>query len=165
MKKIIAFPLLPLLLVFAIPVIAQAGGPPIPQRPPEGGYVLDALDWLDVRQEAEITSIASGLDKEGLAEIFVVTLDDCGGDKVNYRKQVFNEWGMGHADKDGLLILVCWYGGEKSRRSVEQEFDGGLGNILSSSITDQTAKDYFVSEFNNGSPGKGLVARWIRITS
>lgn len=149
-------------IVFSVVAItsatAQGNEPPIPVKPPDGEYILDTLDWLTESQEAEITAIVSALDGEGKAEIFVVTLDDCGTNKTSYRKKILDEWGIGHADNDGLLILVCWYGGDESRRSVEQQYGEGLSSVLSGAKMDQVAREGFVPAFQNNQPGSGLVA-------
>src|SRR5262245_36840588 len=114
-----------------IPAYAQGNEPPIPDVPPPGTYILDTLNWLTSQQETEMNALIKRLEQDGLAEIVVVTLDDCGTNKTQYRKAVLQTWSIGHADDDGLLILVCWYGGDKSRRSVEQEFGPRLNEILS----------------------------------
>jgi uncharacterized membrane protein YgcG len=137
----------------------QGEQPPVPAAPANGGYILDELDWLTPTQESSIESMLRGLDKDGVAEIAVVTLDNCGSDKGAFRKQLFDTWGIGHADdNDGLLILVCWYNGDRSRRSVEQLYGPGLNRVLSSSRTDQIAQQDFVPAFQQGNPGDGLVA-------
>ncbi|HXD08820.1 MAG TPA: TPM domain-containing protein [Anaerolineales bacterium] len=142
-----------------MPAYAQRNEPPIPEEPPPGIYILDTLDWLTSQQEAEINALIERLDQDGLTDMAVVTLNDCGTNKTNYRKSFLQAWSIGHVDdKDGLLILVCWYGGDKSRRSVEQEFGPGMNGILSSTITDRVAKENFVPAFQNDRPGDGLVA-------
>jgi len=139
------------------PAYAQGNEPSIPDAPAEGVYILDTLNWLTAEQEERITTIASRLDKAGLAVIAVVTLDDCSDNKLQFRLDLFYSWGIGHPDKDGLLILACWYDGDKSRRSVEQQYGAGLGNILSGKITDQIAQEEFVPAFQQDHPGEGLV--------
>lgn len=162
MKKLIAAIVLTIFLSFALPgslklALAQEN-PPIPPAP-QGTFILDTLDWLTPAQEAEINVINEKLDLEGIAQIAVVTLDDCGADKKKFRHELFNTWGIGHAnDNDGLLILVCWYGGDKGRRSVEQEIGYGLETTLPGTLTDGVAKQYFVTAFEATHPGEGLVA-------
>ena len=137
---------------------AQGQEPPIPAAPADGKYVLDELDWLLGKDEARINTIIRQLDNDGLAEIAVVTLNDCGTDKTAFRKKLFDTWGIGHANKnDGLLILVCWYDGDPERRSVEQLYGPGLNKILSSEKTDQIAQQTFVPAFRSDKPGEGLV--------
>lgn len=131
--------------------------PPIPAAP-QGTFILDTLDWLTPEQEAEINSINKNLDHDGTAQIAVVTLDDCGTDKKQFRHDLFNRWGIGHADDDdGLLILACWYGGDQSRRSIEQQVGYGLESTLTSSLTERVAKELFIPSFEQNKPGNGLV--------
>jgi uncharacterized membrane protein YgcG len=145
-------------LLIAIPAHAQGSEPPIPSVPPEGTYVLDELDWLTDAQERNINNTILQLDRDGLAEIAVVTMNNCGADKEAFRKFLFDTWGIGHAaDSDGLLILVCWYEGDPSRRSVEQLYGSGLNGVLSPQKTDRIAQDEFVPAFQANKPGNGLV--------
>ena len=62
--------------------------PPFPGSPPAGVYILDELDWLTEEQESAIDSILRGLDNDEIAEIALVTLDDCGTDKQSFRKSL-----------------------------------------------------------------------------
>jgi uncharacterized protein len=158
MKSIKLLTALFLISLIFIPAYAQGTQPPLPASPPNGTYIHDELNWLTDEQEASINSMVASLDGAGLSEIAVVTLDDCGTDKLSFRKSLFDTWGIGHADdNDGLLILVCWYGGDKSRRSVEQLYGPGLNGILSPNRTDQIARDYFIPAFEQDNPGEGLV--------
>ena len=158
MKFIKFFLLIVLASLIAIPVHAQSEQPPIPAHPTEGGHILDELDWLTDEQEASINSIIRQLDNDGVAEIAVVALNDCGSDKQAFRKSLFDTWGIGHTDDDdGLLILVCWYEGDPSRRSVEQLYGPGLNGTLTSKKTDQIVQENFVPAFDQGKPGDGLV--------
>lgn len=159
MKTKTVFFIVMLSVLASFPVHAQGGDPPIPKPPPDGKYILDELDWLTNDQENEVNSIIQRLDTDGLAEIAVVTLNDCGTDKLSFRKSLFNTWGIGHTDdNDGLLILVCWYRGDKSRRSVEQEFGPGLNGFVTGERTDQIMQTNFVPAFQQERPGEGLVA-------
>ena len=146
-----------------IRALAQGGEPPIPPAPNGGNVVLDTLDWLTPSQETEINSINQKLDEEGIAQIAVVTLDDCGGDKQKFRNELLRTWGIGHAnDNDGLLIMVCWYGGDQSRRSLEQETGFGLEGTLPDVLTARVADELFIPAFQADQPGNGLVAMVIR---
>jgi uncharacterized membrane protein YgcG len=153
--------IVPLLLVVAglivAPVHAQSGVPRVPTAPIGDNFVLDELDWLTSEQESSINGIIRGLDRDGVAQIGVVTLNDCGTDKLAFRKELFDAWGIGHADDDdGLLILVCWYDGDLARRSVEQLYGPGLKWALDARKTDQIAQQDFVPAFRQGKPGDGL---------
>jgi uncharacterized membrane protein YgcG len=137
---------------------AQGNEPPIPAAPPDGTYILDTLDWLSSSQGEDLNTIVHKLHQDGIAEVFVITLDDCGTDKRTFRKTILQNWGIGYANNNnGLLILVCWYGGDASRRSVEQEFGTGLNGVLSGEITDRVAQEQFIPSFQNEHPGDGLL--------
>ena len=139
--------------------LAQGSQPTIPPPPTNGSVVLDTLDWLDSLQESHINTINHQLDQDGIAQIAVVTLNDCGEDPQRFRNELFRTWGIGHADdNDGLLILVCWYDGEPSLRTLEQETGYGLEGVLPDILTGRVADDYFIPAFQEDRPGEGLLA-------
>lgn len=160
MKKFTVILGISLLLFFSSRhALAQGSEPPIPPVPTNGSVVLDTLDWLDSIQESRINAINDALDQEGLAQIAVVILNDCGEDPQRFRNELFRTWGIGHADdNDGLLILVCWYGGDESLRTLEQETGFGLEGTLPDILTSRMARDYFVPAFQEDRPGDGLLA-------
>src|SRR5262245_15489809 len=101
-------------------IFAQGMEPPVPPPPTDGNVVLDTIGWLTAAQESEINSVNTKLDEEGIAQLGIVTLDDCGDDKQKFRNDLFRAWGIGYADdNDGLLILVCWYGGDPLIKQAE----------------------------------------------
>lgn len=146
-----------LLFLSSIRALAQGNEPPLPP-PPTNSVVLDTLDWLDAVQESRINAINNQLDQDGIAQIAVVTLDNCGDDPQQFRNALFRSWGIGHADdNDGLLILACWYGGDESRRTLEQETGFGLEGVLPDILTSRVARNYFVPAFQEDRPGEGLL--------
>lgn len=150
-----------LLIAFLLPfgVFAQGQDPPIPASPPAGSYVLDNLGWLSSSQEQQIDLTVAKLDSENLAEIAVVTIDNCGDDKQKFRNDLFREWGIGHKERnDGLLIMVCWYGGDKSLRSLEQEVGYGLEGDIPDLLTSKVAQEYFVPAFKTGAPDSEVIS-------
>jgi len=158
-----AFRVIPVLIVLALVIptmiVSAQGIPPVPQVPADGNYVVDELNWLTSEQKTQINQIVSKLDSDGIAEIGVLTKDDCGDDVTRYRYEVFNTWGIGHANKNnGLLIAVCWYGGDENKRSVAQEVGYGLEGTLPDTLTNKVAKEVFRSFFAANQPGQGLVA-------
>jgi uncharacterized membrane protein YgcG len=145
-------------LLFTTPVNAQGKDPPIPNLPPQYSYVLDTLNWLSESQEQEINTIARQLDSEGKAQIYVATVDNCGIDKTQYRRNIFNAWKIGtQKSNGGLLIMVCWYSGDKSRRSIEVKTDPKMQIIIPDTVTAKIAENNFVSAFKANQPGAGLV--------
>lgn len=159
MNRILSALMIPILLSIPSHAFAQGDEPPIPSKPKEGVYILDALDWLTPAQESAINIIAGNLDAGEIAQLAVVTWDDCGSDRQAFRKDIFDSWEIGHKnDQDGLLILVCWYGGDDSRRSVEQVTGPGIVKTLPDALTSRIAKEYFIPAFEKGATGDGLLA-------
>ena len=155
----IIFGIFMLLILIPSQILAQGVNPPVPPVPSGGNVVLDTLDWLTPSQETEINTINQKLDQEGIAQIAVVTLNDCGEDKQKFRNELFRAWGIGHTDdNDGLLILACWYGGDQSRRSLEQETGYGLETTLPDILTSRVVDQEFIPAFQSNRPGDGLVA-------
>ena len=152
-------------LLVLTPVFAQGQQPPFPPLPLQHEYSSDTLHWLSPAQAQEINRVAGKLDSDGLAVIFVVTLDDCGPDSAQYKTDLFRAWKIGHAaSNDGLLILVCWYGGDKSRRNLAQETGTGLESTVTDIQTSRMAQQYFVPAFQgdpdpvaSGRAGQALV--------
>ena len=159
MKKILSlFLLLSMTLATATVAFAQGGNPPIP-GPPVDTAVLDTLDWLSPAQEDEINSIVFELDADGLAQFAVVTLNDCGEDSQRFRYELFNGWGIGHADdNNGLLILVCWYDGVQGKRSLEQETGLGMEGIIPDLLADRVFQEHFVAAFSQGKPDSEVIS-------
>jgi uncharacterized membrane protein YgcG len=54
--------------------------------------------------------------------------------------------------------LICWYGGDPSRRSIEQETGYGLEGILPDVLTGRIVDEEFIPAFQSDRPGDGLVA-------
>ncbi|HEY5670925.1 MAG TPA: TPM domain-containing protein [Anaerolineales bacterium] len=152
-----------LFLVLTLPistgVIAQGATPPVPSPLSEGSYVLDQLGWLTPAHEETINTIVAKLDEENLAEIAVVTYDDCGPDSQSYRNTFFRTWGIGHKERnDGLLILVCWYGGDKSRRKLEQEVGYGMEGTIPDLLTSKVAEAHFIPVWKSGKDASRAIA-------
>ncbi|NCN45358.1 MAG: hypothetical protein COU63_01390 [Candidatus Pacebacteria bacterium CG10_big_fil_rev_8_21_14_0_10_36_11] len=148
-----------LLIVLAPLGVAQAQGalPPVPPAPVGENYIVDQLGWLNADQAGEINTIVTNLDREGLAEIAILTTTDCGDDYKRYRYEVFNTWGVGHAnDNDGLLIAVCW--GEPGKRNIEQEPGYGMEGTLPDLLLNKVVKEVYLPYQTAKRNGDGLVA-------
>lgn len=143
----------------SVDVSAQGGMPPVPPVPVNGNVVVDELGWFTPDQIAEINKVAGSLDRDGLGQIGVLTKDDCGPDVSKYRYQVFNSWGIGHRGKnDGLLIAICWYGGDKEKRVVAQETGKQTEGPLPDVLTNKVAKEVLRPYIAQNKKGAGIVA-------
>lgn len=139
-------------------VSAQGSLPPVPPAP-VNGYIVDQKGWISPEQAAEINQIITALDNEGIAEIAILTTDDCGGDVSKYRLLVLNTWGIGHADdNDGLLIGVCWYNGNPDLRTMAQEVGPGLQGTLPDVLVNKVAKEIMRPYIAVEKHGAGLLA-------
>lgn len=139
-------------------VAAQGSLPPVPPAP-VNGYIVDQKGWISPEQAAEINQIITGLDNEGIAEIAILTIDDCGGDVSAYRLLVLNTWGIGHPDdNDGLLIAVCWYNGNPDVRTMAQEVGPGIQDTLPDVLVNKVAKEIMRPYIAIEKHGAGLLA-------
>ena len=170
MKKGLVFLISILLLVILVftTALTQGNQPEIPPRPIKGNYIFDSLGWLNSNQKTEINNIITKPDVASIAEIMNKTHNYTSDDKQTLQNKLFNEWGIGHADRDdGLLIMVCWHDEDKTRRSIEQKFRYGTEDkIMNRSILNNIAKQYFEPVFSSiddevvrtGEAGDALVA-------
>ena len=104
MKKF-CFLLLISLFIAGIPrIIANADT----LKPTKEFYVNDYADVISVEVEDEIIDLGYQLEEQTGAQIVLVTVDFTNGDSLEtYAMDLFNDWGIGSAEKnDGLLILL-----------------------------------------------------------
>lgn len=89
----------------ATPLIARAYQSP--GKP--AGYVNDYAGLLSSGQKSALNDQLTAFEKETSNEISVVTIASLEGDTIeNYAEKLFQEWGIGKADKDnGVLLLVA----------------------------------------------------------
>ena len=140
--------LIAILLVVMIPAGALA------LTPSSDLYVTDEVGLLTSTDKAYILDKAATLDGLTGAQICIVTVDFYEGNDIeDYCYKIFNEWGIGDAQKDnGVLILIAYGNGE---------YYGMVGTGLSKVIDAGTMKKYFnnymLDDFNNGNYSQGLV--------
>lgn len=98
MKKL----LLILVLFFPLTLFAYTS----PGKPT--GYVNDFAGILSTTEKASLESKSAFVDRTTGFQVAIVTVPSLGGDTVeNFATKLFEEWGIGSAEKDtGLLILV-----------------------------------------------------------
>ncbi|MFT4142943.1 MAG: TPM domain-containing protein [Mobilitalea sp.] len=77
-------------------------------EPTKEFYVNDYAEVISVEVEDEIIDLGYQLEKQTGAQIVLVTVDFTNGDSLEtYAMDLFNDWGIGSAEKnDGLLILL-----------------------------------------------------------
>ncbi len=111
---------------------------------PDEIYVGDYANVLSEETEQYIIQQNQALEQASGAQIVIVTVDFLDGmDIEEYAYTIFNEWGIGDAEKDnGLLLLLAI--GEENYWAVQGK---GLEGILSSGILDEYLYEYLEPDF------------------
>jgi uncharacterized protein len=129
------------------------------------GYVNDFAGVLNSATTAQLTDLATTVDRKAGAQIAVVTIKTLDGmEASDYANRLFKQWGIGHKDDRGILILLAvsdhkyWvevgYGlepilndakvGDFGREMVpylkQGEYSGGV-SLLTYRIADVIARD------------------------
>ncbi|MCL5244664.1 TPM domain-containing protein [Cellulophaga sp. 20_2_10] len=118
------------------------------------GYVSDPDGYISAIYEEEINKVLFELEVHTSAEVIVVIVKSI-GDEIpkTFATKLFNEWGIGKADKDnGLLILTVM-----DQRRTEFETGYGLEAILTDNICYRIGTDEIVPFFKEGEYGEGLL--------
>ena len=128
--------------VFAVPALAA-----VPERP-ANMVVLDEAGVLSESTEREIIEGSSELFERTGAEIVIVAVDFLGGREIDdYAYDLFNEWGIGSAQRNNGLLLVLAIGEDnyyaQAGYGIEDYFDRRLQELLDDYLEpDFAAGDY-----------------------
>ncbi len=125
-----------------------------------GGWVSDPNNYLSPEDRAALNTSITEIENASTAQIAVVVLPSI-GDEVpkDFAVDLFEEWGIGQAEKDnGLLILTVM-----DQRRTEFEVGYGLEPILTDALSFRIGSQELVPHFKNGDYGKGLIAAVTRI--
>ena len=140
--------LLALLVLLAVPAAALT----VPE-PSELFYVADYANVLDGDTIDYMVERNDLLYEQTGAQIVVLTVDFLDGVEIeDYAYAVFNNWGIGSADKNNgvLLLLVI---GEENYWAVQGK---GLENTLSSGTLGDILYDYLETDFAAGDYDAGV---------
>jgi len=134
---------------FVSPVTAK---PSVPERP-EQLYVGDFADVLSASTVSEIVDQNEALFDSTGAEIVVVTVDFLDGEDIaDYAVVLFNEWGIGSAERDnGLLLLLAI--GEDNYYILQGK---GLEDTLPSGVLGDMLAEYLEPDFASGDYDAGV---------
>lgn len=121
--------------------------------PPANGYVADLAGVLESDTVEHIVSKGQTLTDSTGAAIVVVTVDFLNGMDINdYALELFNDWGIGDAEKDnGLLILLAI--GEDNYAILQGE---GIQSALPTSTLGEYADRYLEDDFAAGDYDTGV---------
>jgi len=112
--------------------------------PSDSFYVADYADVILPETEEYIVNYNNSLASQTGAQIVVVTIDFLDGmDIEDYSTELFNEWGIGDAEKNnGLLILLAI--GEQNYWATQGT---GISTALTSSLLDEYLYNYLETDF------------------
>ena len=131
--------------------------------PAPTGPVNDFAGILDPADERALQSEVEALERETTAEVAVVTVPSLGGRSVEeYATALFNQWGIGQADRDnGVLVLVA-----VNEREMRIEVGYGLEGVLPDGLAGAVIRETFLPAFRDGDYPRGIrqgVARVVDI--
>ena len=88
------------------------------------------MGLLDSSQKDSLEALASQIENDTGSEIAVVIVDSLQGITVEeYAVELFEEWGIGKEEDNGLLILIC-IEGEYGERDLRIEVGYGLEGVI-----------------------------------
>jgi len=139
-----------ILTLIMILSVATASGASYPQLT---GFVTDNANMIDSSYEAQISALATQIEKNTTVEIAVVTVESFEGEsKEMYAVNLFKQAGIGKKDMDnGLLILVS-----KQDREYRFEVGYGLEGVVTDSMYVNIGNRIIEPNFKNGDYGKGI---------
>jgi uncharacterized protein len=138
------------LLFCAFSIVTRAQNTESPLPKPQG-YVNDYANVIAPATRQQMEEILTRLDQQQKIEFSVVTVPTTGGrDIFDYSLAVMRGWGIGSADKPGLLLLVA-VNDRKYFTQVSRHLEGDLPDGLVGQIQRETLVPAFKS--NNYSQG------------
>lgn len=122
-----------------------------PGRPT--GFVNDFAGVVDASKKAALEMQLSEFQKQTGVEIAVVTVTSLSEDTIeNFAVELFEEWGIGGAEKDtGILLLLA-----PNEREVRIEVGYGVEGALTDLQASQIISSVMTPFFRNGDFGGGL---------
>lgn len=116
-------------------------------------YVNDLANVISDETEAYIIDCNKKLSPSTGAQIVVMTVESLNGEAIeDYANGVFNQYGIGAADKDNGLLILLSVGDRQSRVEVGSGAEGFITDAGSGRIQD----NYMVPEFKNNNWDAGL---------
>ena len=128
------------------------------QYPRPTGLVNDFADVFDVQSRQVLTNVLTDLDQKTGVQIAVVSVKDFQGlDRDTYATGLFEAWGIGSRNDEGILILLS-----TEEREIKVEVGYGSEGYLTDGTAGQLLDDYVIpllaqNDFNRGLLSAGLV--------
>jgi uncharacterized protein len=159
MKKLLVFGIC---CILSLPVYAQYTVQSVPnQKLIDNSYVSNPDKILDESTVAQIDSMLMSLEETSTAQVAVVAVESIGdADIFDFAQQLFNSWGIGNANDNGLLILLV-----EDKRTIRFHTGDGLEGVLPDATCKQIQREFMVPEFKNGNYSAGVLAGIIEVNN
>jgi uncharacterized protein len=117
-----------------------------------GHYVSNPDNIISPMRVAYLNSSLVDLEVITTVQVAVVVVKSIDTDEFTFAQDLFNEWGIGHSDKDnGLLILVV-----TDLHVVRFHTGHGLESVLPDATCKKIQRDFMVPHFQAGNYDQGL---------
>lgn len=144
-----------------------------PDKPPETDFFVDKAALISAEDRAEINTIASELLSEENIPIFIVTIDSLATYEASdqtietYATALFNEWGIGSAERNFGILLLVSRGDRRARIELGTDWgyshDRASRDIMNNLIVNQFKRDAYSLGILDGVRGLDAMARGLAL--
>src|SRR5690349_10920659 len=136
-----------LLLAAAVSAFGQHTIETIPNnRLDNGSHVSNPDDVISTQGVVALDSILIDIESQTTAQVAVVVVNSIGEQDIfDFSQKLFNHWGIGHHNDNGLLILLV-----VDQRTVRMHTGTGIEPILTDVTCKRIEREYMVPSFKEG---------------
>jgi uncharacterized protein len=123
------------------------------QKLVDNGYVSNPDNIISGNAVAQINASLAGLESQTSAQVSVVVIRTIGdADIFNFAQELYNLWGIGQSNSNGLLILLV-----EDLHTVRFHTGVGLEGTLPDAVCKQIQRDQMVPSFKAGDYDTGMI--------
>ncbi|WP_052429513.1 TPM domain-containing protein [Paenibacillus borealis] len=143
--------LIAILLILLLPLAPSRTEAAVPAHS-ESFYVNDFAAVIDQKTENYMVNYGVKLHQQTGAQVVLVTVDSTGGTSMeDYATSLFNEWGVGSADKNnGVLLLLSTQDDDYWAVPGKGLEDTLNDNVLSRILSESLEPDFAKKDYNAG---------------
>jgi uncharacterized protein len=144
-----------LLVVASVQVLAQHTIESVPnQRLIDGSHVSSPDGILSREAIAAIDSLLIDIENRTTAQVAVVAVESIGeADIFDFAQELFNTWGIGHSNDNGLLILLV-----TDQRTIRFHTGTSMEVVMTDVTGKRIQRDYMLPSFKEGDYEAGMIA-------
>ncbi len=146
MRKKLVFALTAIIILLAVPLVAQ-------EFPSPSGYVNDFAGVISSDTESRISQMADTIERATSVEIAVATVPNLGsyGSIEQYSVDLASDWGIGKEGEDNGMLLLLSLEERRARIEVGYGLEGAFPDGLVGRIMDESMVPYFKNnDFGTG---------------